>query len=539
MQPSKSPVRLPIWGYTESLDQEIPLTALFTPVDDAPVAPRASNDRPLRTSSYIIRANLDTPDGEVLLIHGYSGAYDKVSRRVAAYLQSREAAAPAPLHGTWGVEQPIDVPAEKPSEEIIKALTKRGYLTTMTIEEEQALFSRVAVKLHARSMRLAPEFVVMPTYSCNLRCPYCFQDHMRTDPTYRRLLATMSTEVVDRMVMAMEKLEALHGVAEDGSRTVVLFGGEPLLAEHRPVVEYILRRAGERRRTRFSAVSNGTELDAYADLLGKDGISLLQITVDGVAAIHDRLRVYPGGAGSFERIAENITLALHRGARLKLRVNVSRANIDGLPALASEITDRGWASEAGFSAGVTPVYRESGGPDTIHSWELVKLLDEMKKQSPEVSIFHHPNDSMKSKALSVVQRRRDPLPDFTASACTAHSTMYVFDPFADIYACWERTGDPDIRIGRVAESGEVLMRKSAFESWRSRSVVSNPVCRQCRYALYCGGGCAAHAEAQNGSIHSNHCDSYAQRFRASAIAAYNERGTAALRRDDIAEMCGV
>ncbi|HSG40010.1 MAG TPA: hypothetical protein VLE27_10265, partial [Thermoanaerobaculia bacterium] len=37
----------------------------------------------LRTSSYTIFVDLQGNDQDVLLVHGYTGAYDRVSRRVA------------------------------------------------------------------------------------------------------------------------------------------------------------------------------------------------------------------------------------------------------------------------------------------------------------------------------------------------------------------------------------------------------------------------------------------------------------------------
>lgn len=58
----------------------------------------------------------------------------------------------------------------------------------------------------------------------------------------------------------------------------------------------------------FWAISNATELDAYADLLGPKGIATLQITLDGPPSEHDQRRIYADGRGSFDRIAENIDL---------------------------------------------------------------------------------------------------------------------------------------------------------------------------------------------------------------------------------------
>jgi uncharacterized protein len=98
--------------------------------------------------------------------------------------------------------------------------------------------------------------------------------------------------------------------------------------------------------------------------------------------------------------------------------------------------------------------------------------------------------------------------------------MYMFDAFADIYACWERTGDPSIRVGRIEEDGSAWFNAGTLETWRSRNVNSNSVCRQCRYALFCGGGCAAQAENHTGKYHANFCDGFGSVFRAGVARAY-------------------
>ncbi|HSS51804.1 MAG TPA: radical SAM protein, partial [Thermoanaerobaculia bacterium] len=70
--------------------------------------------------------------------------------------------------------------------------------------------------------------------------------------------------------------------------------------------------------------------------------------------------------------------------------------------------------------------------------------------------------------------------------------------------------------------GDLELRGDQTQLWHSRTVASNPVCRRCRYALHCGGGCAILALNQNGAFNSNYCDGFANRFRASVAEAYLE-----------------
>lgn len=59
----------------------------------------------LRTSSYTIYVDLPEDKEQMLLVHGYTGAYDKVSQRVATYLRSLEVKhPPKPLYGVWSPE---------------------------------------------------------------------------------------------------------------------------------------------------------------------------------------------------------------------------------------------------------------------------------------------------------------------------------------------------------------------------------------------------------------------------------------------------
>jgi len=492
---------------------------------------RKLSDKALRASSYIIYVDLPGNRDEMLLVHGYTGAYDKVSSGLAAYIRSLEIRRPAkPLYGEWTSDSPVIANTSTASPEDVQLLQKRGYLTRLTLEEEENLFGRMATKMHEQRLKQMPSYIIMPTYDCNLRCSYCFQDHMRTDSRFRHLLRTMSADIVDQVFSSMTRIEALHGLEEDcpqgRHRTIGLFGGEPLLAANRPIIEYILKKAQEVGTASFWAVSNATELDAYEDLLSKDRIGNVQITLDGPAAEHDKRRIYVDGSGSFARIGRNITMALNRGVGISVRMNVDRNNISQLPELAEVIHSNGWDQYPNFSAYTSPIraMNENVAKSTTMSTpELSVAQVDMAKQFPQVAIFARPDISIKQDARQIFHNGGgNHMPTLHESFCSAHSGMYIFDAFADIYVCWDKTGDASTRFGHISENGAVDFDAQQIQLWRSRTVASNPVCRKCRYALHCGGGCAVLAYRQSGKYHMNHCDGFAASFKSRVAEAYGE-----------------
>ncbi len=434
----------------------------------------------LRTSSYTIYVDLPGNEEEMLLVHTYTGAFDRVSRRVATYVRSLEAGRPPkPLYGDWSPEPSQDTAASPPSEATLETLHRRGYLTPMSREQEEDFFKRYVEKLHGLYLQRWPSYLFMPTYDCNLRCPYCFQDHMRTDSRFGHLLRQMTPEMVDRLFAAMPRIEALHAAAPEGDPGLEIgfFGGEPLLAANRPVVEHVLRRGRERGPARFWAITNGTELDAYEDLLSPDLLGSVQITLDGPPVDHDRRRIYADGRGSWERIARNVTMALERGILVAIRTTVDRSNLDGVAPLAAEIVAKGWDRYPNFGSQVAPVRAANDATDrgsTLDTWELDRHLTELRETQPQVGILGRVDDTLRHQARRIFSSRG--LPAFKPSFCSAHTGMYIFDPFGDIYACWEKTGDEKVRIGHVEEDSEVRFSFDLQALGHGRTVASNPVC---------------------------------------------------------------
>jgi uncharacterized protein len=279
----------------------------------------------MRVSRYVFASDIDD-QGFAIIAHGYSGAVDKIDGRVATEILALRGADAANL-------------SSRVNPSTRKLLAARGYLTDLTAEQERDLVISLSRQMHAHDLATTPTgFMFVPAYTCNLRCPYCFQPH-EFHKGVGRYGVILSRELVDAGFKLVERfgppgslarhLGLLDAETADGSTAkpfdqIGLFGGEPLSAETVDIVEYIVAQARHRGMA-VTAITNGVELDLFAHVMAPDGLREVQITLDGMPHVHDRRRIGPNFRKSFQRISDNIDLALSRGVKVSLRMNVDTA----------------------------------------------------------------------------------------------------------------------------------------------------------------------------------------------------------------------
>jgi uncharacterized protein len=161
----------------------------------------------------------------------------------------------------------------------------------------------------------------------------------------------------------------------------------------------------------------------------------------------------------------------------------------------------------------------------------------MREEYLDVRVIGRVDDSIRGQAQRIFTNRG--LPVFKPVFCSAHTGMYIFDAFGDIYACWEKTGDKKVRIGYVSEENKIVLNQPVNDMWLGRNVTSNPVCLQCRYNLFCGGGCAVLAHDHNGGYYRNYCDGFANRFRKAVADAYADFEGGRLTASSAGSLCDV
>jgi len=466
----------------------------------------------MRASSYNILVPLPR-SGRQLAFHGVSGAVDLVESHVAEILRRR---GPEPVTG-WNGTSP----------ETLRALQERGYLTEKSEQEEQEYAAELGRRVHRVLQRhAAPGVLVIPTYGCNLRCTYCYEKPLRKQGG-AWIETCMSRETAESVFEAVGRLSAGKSRRP---RALTFYGGEPFQERNGPLIRFLVERARENGFRSFSAISNGVELHAFRDLLGPDGgVGFLQITLDGPREVHDRRRFLPGGHGTFDRIAANIETALERGVRVSLRMNVDRQNADTLNRLRDLFQDRGWAGNSLFRAYCSPVHGEGcGSRDGRHfrsHLEMQRAVEQGLGGPPaphpsDAFLVASLTDSIRQRILGHLSRRED-LPRWRTAFCGSNMAMFLFDPFGDIYPCWEVIGQPEHRIGTYGP-GRLDLDETAVDGWHRRSVVEIPACRSCAYLFFCGGGCEAFAFRETGRLDRPHCLDFPRHFEIAAVQAFRE-----------------
>ncbi|MBU7045666.1 MAG: radical SAM protein, partial [Theionarchaea archaeon] len=209
-------------------------------------------------------------------------------------------------------------------------LYKRGYIFNEP-EEEENLISEVIRKDDEEEY--PSDFLLYPTFHCNFRCTYCFQEELLK-------YSFISKEYVKKALEAIETIREDLGIE---SPLLYLFGGEPLLKgkKAKETITYTLQQAYDKG-YRTAIVSNGSNVDYYSSLLRKYEIEFIQITLDGPQHIHDTRRIYANGKGTFDDIKRGIESILDSDIRILVRMNLDSQNIDYVPEFADFVYESGW-----------------------------------------------------------------------------------------------------------------------------------------------------------------------------------------------------
>lgn len=117
----------------------------------------------LRTSDYNISLELKENTDQCLMIQGVHGSFDILEKKYADVLEA--------------CRDDISKADELP-DDIREGLIKRGYLTSLTEEDEFKFITKLCKGMNDRG-RKRLSITLLPTYNCNFRCEYCFERNLQ------------------------------------------------------------------------------------------------------------------------------------------------------------------------------------------------------------------------------------------------------------------------------------------------------------------------------------------------------------------------
>ncbi|HME85929.1 MAG TPA: radical SAM protein [Roseiarcus sp.] len=322
-------------------------------------------------------------------------------------------------------------------------------------------------KIRALSLAIAQK--------CNLGCAYCYAQQGEFGAPAKNM----------SLADALSAVELLVGEAEPGERLNLAFlGGEPLV--NRPTLRAAARRARELAETRgatvnYSITTNGTLLTEDDARFFEEFGFAVTISLDGPREVHDALRPYKGGAGSFDAIMRRAAplLRLQHKMQVSARVTVTPTNLSLRRTLDTFVA-------AGFhSVGFSPMLSSPAGQGELQSGDLELMLGEMIDCGREYERRsrlgeRYPFANMVNAMREIHRGTHRPYP------CGAGAGYLGVSADGELSACHRFVGDEDGAMGSLAEGVD---RTRQAQWLTERHVHRQEPCRSCWARYLCGGGC--------------------------------------------------
>ena len=368
-----------------------------------------------------------------------------------------------------------DLPRLAPRER--ESLVRAGFLVSHELDErKQVLFRRNFARFASRRMAMTVFF----TTRCNFTCTYCYQD--------------LTTSPED---MAIDDWGGVYSyvaeqVAKRGIRTLhaLLFGGEPLLNAAVVVRAAEQLKALEETGVRVTLYmpTNGSLLDAELAQRLSPLVDRVQITLDGPASRHNRLRPYADGSPSYQQAMRGIRLCIDHGvAQIVLRINFTLAAVAEVGEFIRSAPfppkerSRIFMSPAAIAPPLSVAWGKCDARGTETSEAPHGLLD-----SPG---FGRTIEEHKA-AVSLLLEANElgyPLRPFSFSEGQCQASMaatIIVDQNLDVHRCLLQV--PGRACARLHRNGTLVVTD---DSWYDLATW-NPECiTECTYGPICSGGC--------------------------------------------------
>ena len=301
-------------------------------------------------------------------------------------------------------------------------LAELGMLTELSPEQELAAYR--ARMQTARDDHSTFAISLIPTYACNFKCPYCYEQG------HNAIKGKMDGPLMDAIMAFIETHYAEHAFT---ALEVQWYGGDPSLALD-SVAEMSKRMIAwcDAHGIAYNAMmlTNANVIgEAEAQIIADCRITTILLTIDGPEEIHNQRRVAANGSNSYERTIQAARHLRAHGITLQASMNVDRITWPLFPEMRDKLlaeegiyVSPGRLCDYGHTYGQPPFAQPTF--DLFSHDEFCKLRFEQFASEPH--------------SASEMREMLRPIDHF----CTGQSGDYfVIDCLGDVYHCDGWVGD--------------------------------------------------------------------------------------------------
>jgi len=380
-------------------------------------------------------------------------------------------------------------PEEQEAEDpVISGLRENGFLVPAD-ENETAAYWTFYQRTKQQSAFKDFHLVILPTYKCNFRCKYCFEDN---DKFERGNSPALTSEKV------LKWLDAQHKNLSFKKLDVVFYGGEPLL-EKGLFYSYLsdIKNYAHTKNLEFSfsIITNASLMDEkVCRKLHDSGVKNIQITIDGPQKAHDERRPYKDGSGSFNDVIRNLKTAIKYGLPITIRLNIDKHNAKDVSQFVTEL----------HAQGILPHDNVKLAPGLVDPTPGRKEWNE--QYVPQT--FAERVEWMEIAKSGLRESEPDPfalLKEHRAQFGLCHAKLdntFILGADGKLFNCYSFIGYDDAVCGDIHTG--VNARFAEFMYFCDRKVLQC-LGEKCPYVPICNGGCFYQSYIQTGDISKRVC----------------------------------
>ncbi|MDT2871591.1 radical SAM/SPASM domain-containing protein [Lactococcus lactis] len=317
------------------------------------------------------------------------------------------------------------------------------------------------------------------SYSCNLRCSYCFQQKNKN--LNRRVI---SEDYLEKIFAKIIELQDRYHKTVD----INLFGGEPFLPKNEEIINKIFDFA-LKRGCYISAVSNGIFLPYYAKklIIYKNIISSIATTINSTPDDYKNSKKITKVANNPEKLALIVGLLLKHGVQISVGTNVDKLNINELPNLLKFFEEQGFLKNEKFNWRIGRVddrFYDSNYPYILTESDILAKLQTLSPLPGNVTAAFMQTSANLAQKLGFLFGQQQLKGEFSYCwALSPYNQIYYVDNDLKLFRCTVTVGREELAIGNL-ENTAIQENNVQLESY-----LDFDKCKSCKIGGFCSGGC--------------------------------------------------